>query len=133
MIIAPKDYALGLLHATKSKDENEVTSVIHNFVDVLVQNNDVSKTARILDIFAMLWDKENSIVEAEIVTATTMNREEADSLENFLITLSGAKKVRMVEKIDKDILGGVIIKYGDKIMDKSLRTKIKDLSDFIKE
>lgn len=133
MIIAPKDYALGLLHATKSKDKNEITSVIHNFVDILVQNNDVSKTARILDIFATLWNKENSIVEAEIITAETLNRAEVDSLENFLITLSGAKKVRMTEKIDEDILGGVIIKYGDSIMDKSLRTKIKDLNDFIKE
>lgn len=133
MIIAPKDYALGLLHATKSKDKNEITSVVHNFVDILVQNNDVSKTARILDIFATLWNKENSIVEAEIITAETLNRADVDSLENFLITLSGAKKVRMTEKIDEDILGGVIIKYGDNIMDKSLRTKIKDLNDFIKE
>lgn len=133
MIIAPKDYALGLLHATKSKDKNEITSVIHNFVDILVQNNDVSKTARILDIFATLWNKENSIVEAEIITAEILNRTDVDSLENFLVTLSGAKKVRMTEKIDEDILGGVIIKYGDNIMDKSLRTKIKDLNDFIKE
>lgn len=133
MIITPKDYAMSLFRATKSKTEKEVKSVINNFVDLIIRNNDLSKTSKILDIFSTLWNKENNIVEAEIIAAKKLDRGAINSLENFIIKLSGAKKVKIAEKINEDILGGAIIRYEDKIIDKSLKTKIKNLSNSIRE
>lgn len=133
MIITSKDYATSLIRATKSKTEKEIKSVINNFVDLLIQNNDMSRTSKILDIFSTLWNKENNIVEAEIIAARKLDQGAIDSLGNFIIKLSGAKKVKIAEKINEDILGGAIIRYEDKIIDKSLKTKIKNLSNSIKE
>jgi len=50
-------------------------------------------------------------------------------LENYIAELSGAKEVVLNEKIDKNILGGVVIRYGDRVVDGSLRTSLEELKN----
>ena len=132
MKITPKDYAISLLRAIEGKKENEAKVVIENFVGLLARNNDLSKAPGIMDIFSSLWNKENKIIESEITAAKKLDANSLDSLKGFLLKLSGAKEVKMIEKVDKDILGGIVVRYDDKVIDMSLRTKIRNLSNSIK-
>ncbi|MCR4284116.1 MAG: ATP synthase F1 subunit delta [Parcubacteria group bacterium] len=132
MKITPKEYAVGLFNSAYGKDEDEVKNIINKFVDLLIKNNDLSKAGKIYDIFSSLWNKAEGIVESEVTTAKKLDKESIESLKNFLIKQSKAKKMIIREKIDKNILGGMIVRYNDKILDRSLKTKIKNLSNSIK-
>lgn len=132
MKITSKDYALSLMMAVKGKKENEVKNIASKFVDLLIENNDMSKSSKILETFSRLWNKENGVIEADVTIARKLDPASLNSLTNFLSKLSGAKKVKISEKIDENILGGVIVRYDDKVIDKSLKTKIKNLSNAIK-
>lgn len=132
MKVTPKEYAIGLFSSTSGKDDNEIKKIVNNFVDLLIKNNDLSQTDKISQIFSSLWNKENGIVESEVTTVKKLDPELLASLKNFLITESKAREVIIRETTDKSILGGVIIKYNDKILDRSLKTKIKNLSNSIK-
>lgn len=132
-MITEKDYALGLLRATRNKEKNEIAPLIDNFVSLLVKNNNLSKVPNILNMFSVQWNRENGIKEAEIITARSSDRLAVDQARVFLQGLPGAEKVTIVEKIDEGILGGIIIKYEDKVIDKSMRRKIKNLNNAIKE
>lgn len=132
MKVTPKEYAVGIFNSVKGKDENEVKNIVNKFVNLLIKNNDMSKTDKISEIFSFLWNKENKIVESEIVTAKKLDEESIGSLKNFLITQSKAKKIIIKEKIDRNILGGIIVRYDDKILNRSLKTKIENLSNSIK-
>jgi len=132
MKITPKEYATGLFYSISGKNDDEIKNIVNNFVNLLIINNDVSKADKVSQVFSSLWNKENKIVESEVTTSNKLDAESQESLKKFLIKESKAKEVIIKENIDKNILGGMIIKYNDKILDRSLKTKIKNLNNFIK-
>ena len=132
MKITPKEYATGLFYSISGKNDDEIKNIVNNFVNLLIINNDVSKADKVSQVFSSLWNKENKIVESEVTTSNKLDAESQESLKKFLIKESKAKEIIIKENIDKSILGGMIIKYNDKILDRSLKTKIKNLNNFIK-
>jgi len=46
--------------------------------------------------------------------------------------MAGAERAEVVKRIDPSLLGGVILRYRDKILDMSLYTKFEHLKDIIK-
>ncbi|MFA6389667.1 MAG: ATP synthase F1 subunit delta, partial [Patescibacteria group bacterium] len=74
-----------------------------------------------------IYRKEEGVLEAEITSANPLKREMANMLKEYVAGISGAKKVEMKESVDKDILGGVIIRYEDKVIDGSLRNRLSEL------
>jgi len=132
MKVTPKEYAVGLFNSIYGKDGGEVKNIINKFVNLLIKNNDLSKSGKISEIFSSLWNEAEEVVESEVITAKKLDGESIETLKDFLIKQSYAKKVTIKEKIDRNILGGMIIRYNDKVLDKSLKTKIKNLSNSIK-
>lgn len=127
MKITTKQYTESLYQTIQDKKDGEVVAVIENFVKVLQSNNDINKLKQITKQFCEIWNKEEGIIEAEIISAKNLDNEIIGLLNNYIAKLSGAKKVLVKQKVDKNILGGVIIKYKDKILDGSLRMKLSEL------
>jgi len=131
MKIRPKQYALSLFESLKDKDKKEAEEIIKKFAQVLVDNNQASQVEKIISYFSNLWGKENGLVEAEIVSARKLDNKVVKLLNDYIVRLSDAKKVSIEERVDPNIIGGVVIKYGDKIMDNSLKTEIRDFKRVI--
>lgn len=127
MNILPKQYAESLYQCLEGISNKEINIIIENFVKVLKKNNDTNKLNRIIEQFCIIWNKKEGIVDAEIISAKKLDNEIIKSLNYYIFKLSGAKKVFVNQKVDKNILGGVIIKYEDKIFDGSLETKLVEL------
>jgi len=127
MKLTNKKYARALFESINGKSEKEINAILKNFISLLIKNNALAKTDRILEEFDNIWNKENKIVKASITTAQEINQETTTSLENYIKELSGAKKLKIENKINKDLISGTIIKYGDRILDNSLKTKINNL------
>ena len=133
MRITPKQYAISLFESVSNKKDGEAEAVVKKFFGLLVRNNDLSKSGRIISELARLWNKKSGIVESEVVTARKLDDSSIRSLEKFLSEESGAKKIVINEKVDENILGGVVVRYGDTMLDASLRTKVRDLKSAIKK
>lgn len=131
MKIAPKQYAESLYDSVSDKPKNEIKKVIEGFARILISNNDISKLDKIIEQFSLIWKKEGGIVEAEIKSARELDKQVVKLLNNYIASLSGAKKVEVKEQVDKNILGGLVIKYNDKVLDGSLKTRIKELKKVI--
>ena len=127
MKIFAKQYAQSLHETVVDKSNNQIKDAINNFFDILVQNNDITKAEEIVKEFEKIWNMEHGIIEAEVVSAKELDNNIVKLLNNYIIELSGAEKVILNQKINKDILGGVIIKFEDKILDGSLRARLGEL------
>ncbi len=109
------------------KKDSHIKCVSDNFVKLLAANNDMAKADKIIDQFIKIWNKEEGIVEAEAVSARELDKKIVKLLNDHIVQLSGAGKVLLKQKVDKNVLGGVVIKYGDKILDGSLKMKLNEL------
>jgi F-type H+-transporting ATPase subunit delta len=127
MKITPKQYAESLYQSVYSKKDSQIKGILDNFVKLLIDNNDISKIDKIIGQFKKIWNREEGIVEAEAVSARELDKKIVKLLNVYIVQLSGARKVLLKQKVDKNILGGVIIKYEDKILDGSLKMKLNEL------
>lgn len=127
MKISPKQYAEALLETVDGKKAGEVKEAIKRFVEILHNNNDISKFGKIVKKFYQIWNAKKGIVEAEIVSANELDKEILKLLNSYIVKLSGAKEVIINKKVDKNIIGGVVIKYNDMVVDGSLKNKLIEL------
>jgi len=129
MKITPKQYAQSLYQAACGKKQSDVKGVIENFVKVLINNNYIAKADQIIKQFKKIWNKEQGIVKAEVISARKLDIKITKLLNNYIAKLSGAKTIDLRQEVDKSILGGVVIKYEDKVLDGGLKTRLTDIKN----
>ena len=129
MKISPKQLALSLYESVEGKSAAQVKAVIAKFVELLAGKNMLAKADKITAQFVKIWNEKHGIVEAEVASAKGLDKASFKLLENYITGLSVANKVLISEITDKNILGGVIVRYGDKIIDGSLKMALIDLKE----
>src|SRR3989344_6534073 len=129
MRITPKCYARSLYESIEGKNAGEVTVISKKFVEVIAKNNHLTKADTIIAEFVKIWNEKKGIVEAKVVTSKKMDAETARAMNKHLINLSNAKEVVLSETVDKNILGGAIVSYGDTVIDASLKARLNDLRE----
>jgi ATP synthase F1 delta subunit len=127
MKINAKQYAVVLLDSLDGKNEKEAGEIIKKFAEVLRANNHLSLLGGIIRFFNEAWDKKNNTVEAEIVTARKIGTHAIAELEKFIKARARSEDVELTEKIDSSLLGGVVLRYGNKSLDLSLKNKLAEL------
>lgn len=122
-----KQYAKSFFEAVKEADENQLKKAISNFVKILIKNNETTQIERIIKYFGDFWNRDKGIVEAEITSLSELDRQTLVLAENYIKQTVNQENVIITQKRDKNIIGGIIINYEDKIFDSSIRTKIEEL------
>lgn len=129
MKISAKQYAVSLYEAVQGKDRKDGEVIVRNFFDMLVRDNRTGEMKAIIEQFKKVWNKEKGIVEAEITSAKELDEEILELLNGYIAGLTGAKEVVVSERIDEKILGGAILRFGDTIVDGSLKTILAELKE----
>lgn len=129
MKINAKKYALALIEMLEGADEKQSKKIINDFAKDLVHNNESHKLEKIIREFSLLFDAKYSIVNANITSASTLTAASEKTLNDYIKNNTKASEVNIEKSIDASIIGGVVIKYGDKIFDASLRTQLNKLKD----
>jgi F-type H+-transporting ATPase subunit delta len=102
-----------------------------NFVRVLAANGRLDLLPEIREQFEALKNEREGVVEAEIHSAFEMNDAQVGELVQRLEKKTG-RKVRTRIVIDKDLIGGVKILLGDKVIDGSARAQLGALETALK-
>ncbi len=127
MRIKARQYAQALLEALKDKNEKGAKSAIDNFIKLLAQNNDLKLADEICVQTEKIFNEEKGISEAEVISAGKLGSGALKSVKDDIQDESGARKINLKNIVDKSILGGMIVKYGDKVLDSSLRMRLGEL------
>ena len=106
---------------------DRVPRVFLRFLQILVQNRRQMLIPEIATEYAALLDEVLGRVHAEITVASTAGAAEADMVSARLSTVLGMTVVPHVN-VNPAILGGVIIKFGDTVMDGSVRRRLDQLA-----
>lgn len=129
MKIRSKQYAQALYEALEGKDKDRAKTVIDNFVQLLARNRGISKINKILEHFDNIWNDNQGVTEARVVTSIELSKDTLEFLKEYISQAAQAQEVRINNEVDKDVLGGVVIRYGDKMIDASLRSQVRGLKN----
>ncbi len=123
MKITPKQYAFSLIEALHGTSESESRVYLNNFFKIIEKNKNLKLIPKIIAEIEAIGDKESGITKAKVTTAVKISDETLKGISKTLENLYKTK-VRIEEKTDTDILGGVIVEVGNEILDASVRGRL---------
>jgi F-type H+-transporting ATPase subunit delta len=127
MKITANQYAKTLFEITADKTKQEIDAVVANFLKVLIKNRKIKLSAKIIERFSEIYNKENGIVEAKITTSRKLSSHQVIKLEEFIKEKYKSEKVEINNVVDEKIQGGIIIRVGDEVMDASVSRSLSEL------
>jgi F-type H+-transporting ATPase subunit delta len=99
---------------------------VRNLVRLLVERKRARLAPLILAEFERLADRTAGVIRAEVTTATEITRDLEEQVSGTLRERIGGD-VRTVVSHDPGILGGLVIRIGDRVIDDSVRTRLQQL------
>lgn len=131
MRYSPKQYAQALHQAIFESRPADQEKILDNFVTLLKQNQDLGMLDQIEAAFFAFERELKGVKLAEVTTARNLGREEESKLIRELNEYVGGQ-VELKKKIDEGVVGGVLIRIGDELIDGSVRRNLKDLKEQLK-
>ena len=101
-----------------------------NFIRLLAENHRLALIPEISVQFEQLKANQESNVEIDVTTAYALNEQQQQKLTQALSAKLG-REVSLTSTIDKSILGGVVIRTQDLVIDGSVRARIAKLAEVL--
>jgi F-type H+-transporting ATPase subunit delta len=113
-----KDALKGLLDGA---DETFV-----NFLELLIEKHRTPVIFRIRRVYDRLWERAHHVLPVQIATAIELDKDVARKLGDRIAETTG-QKIELTASVDPDILGGIVLRVGNSILDASIRNRLDNL------
>ncbi|WNO09114.1 F0F1 ATP synthase subunit delta [Teredinibacter sp. KSP-S5-2] len=99
-----------------------------NFIHLLAENDRLLLLPQITELYALYKAEQEKTVDVEVYTAyaisSSLEQKLADTLKEKL-----DRDVSLITKVDKDLIGGALIRAGDTVLDGSVRGRLAKLAE----
>ena len=103
-----------------------------NLACLLVARGRLELVGQLAAEYRRLANARRGIEEAEVITAVLLEDGERERLSRHLSTISG-KAIHLTTRLDPAIIGGFVARIGDRLIDGSLRTRLRALRQSLAE
>lgn len=103
-----------------------------NFLRLVVKKQREAYLLDMIDAYVAYANQKRGIVEVEVTTAAPLTDRQSELLMKKLSEVTG-RTVRLMTKLDEAILGGVVARVGDLVMDGSVRTRLEQLGEHLRK
>jgi F-type H+-transporting ATPase subunit delta len=97
-----------------------------NFLEVLVENHRMPVIFRVRRELDRLWQEANQLLPVEITSAVALDDSVATRIGDEIGRQTG-RRVQLTSTVDPDVIGGVVLRVGNSILDASIRTRLEAL------
>lgn len=104
----------------------KLSRCVYNFLCVLTEGKRWGYFEKIRRVFSNMCNDSLGIAEITVTTPYPLSEEQREKIAKKMSDIVG-KKIKMSEKTDKTLMGGIIIDYGDTRMDGSVKTRLENL------
>jgi len=112
-------------------DKSGFSSAVQSFLKLLLDKARIGVIGEIAEYYEKLWDDAVSVVRAKVITARPLKGEALKALEKSLEELT-SKKLKSVVEEDPSLIGGVVVKIGDVVLDGSVKAQLEGLKESLK-
>lgn len=107
-------------------EEAGISTLTRNFIGVVIDNRRLFELPGMIKGYLALLAQARGEVTAEVVSAKPLTDAQAQAISDSLKQAVGAK-VSIDAQVDENLLGGLIVKVGSRMVDTSLKTKLAQL------
>lgn len=117
-----------LIKASSSSNE-----AVKNFLKVLAENNRLGLLPDVVSKFGELMSASRNEVELVITSATPLDNKTLSKLEAAVAKSSYAQgqKLKVTNKVNTDIVGGLVVEIGDRTIDLSVSSKLAKMNKLL--
>ncbi|MEN0015503.1 MAG: ATP synthase F1 subunit delta [Solirubrobacteraceae bacterium] len=118
--------------STKEKTEGLARAVdgiddtLSNFLNLLIEKHRMPAVLRMRRIFDRITEDHEGLLPVEITSAIALDSATTESLGSRIGDQTG-RKIRLNTVVDPEIIGGLILRVGNQILDASIRTRLERL------
>jgi F-type H+-transporting ATPase subunit delta len=111
----------GLHSAVKDADE-----ILTNTLELLIEKHRMPVLFRMRRQFDRMWQRENRLLPVEITSAIELDKSTVKQV-GEAIGRQTDQRIDLSARVDPDILGGIVLRVGNSILDASIRSRLEQL------
>jgi len=111
----------GLDKAVTDADET-----VRNFLDLLLENHRMPVIFRVRREYDRLWEDAHDLLAVQITSAVELDPSIAERIGDEIGRQTG-RTVQLTSEVDPDVIGGIVLRVGNSILDASIRTRLENL------
>ena len=115
----------------KILSKQSANKLTNTFLKVISKNKRFAYLSSIISHFININAEKRGDINADITSAQELNDKQKKEIDNKLKSILG-EKLQLNYKVDKQIIGGLVVKIGSKMIDSSLLSKINKLKIAVK-
>jgi len=119
---SPRQFAVALYEITKGVKIAELDNILRNFVLMLAKHRQLKSSGKIIDEFISYSKEKIGIMDISITSATKLDGETIEEVKKAF-----GRKVESTETVDKSLIGGIVVRTSERILDASIKTQILKL------
>ena len=97
-----------------------------NFLELLTENHSMPVLFRVRRELDRLWEEANQLLPVQITSAIPLDGSVAQRIGDEIGRQTG-RRVQLTSTVDPDVIGGVVLRVGNSILDASIRTRLEAL------
>ena len=106
----------------------KIPKEIVGIMTLLVTKGRAEEMISVFDYFLGLVKEEKKIGKADVTTAVSLSDEQKAKVEQKLLDTTKYETFEMNYAVDESLIGGMVIRIGDRVVDSSIKTKLYDLT-----
>jgi len=110
----------------------ELSDIVANTLGLMAVNRRLNVLPQLVDTIRAMIAEEKGEVTAEVTAAKALTKAQQDKLAKTLKASVG-KDVKINVAVDKSLIGGLIVKVGSRMIDSSIKSKLSNLQNAMKE
>ena len=111
----------------------DISGLSANFLLLVAGKRRLFAVRTMIRDFLALDDADRGVSRAQVTVAEPLDQAELDKLKSSLAEATGGKSVEVEMKVDADIIGGIIVRLGSRMVDASIKTKLNSIRTRMKE
>ena len=115
-----KEKSEGLDKAISGADETML-----NFLRLLIEKHRMPVLFRVRAEFDQLWEEENKLLPVTVTSAVELPKATVKQIGDRIAEQTD-RKVDLQSKVDPDILGGIVVRVGNSVLDASIRNRLEN-------
>ena len=105
---------------------SDADPVVVNFLKLLIENHRMPVIFRVRREFDQLWQEENKLLPVQVTSAVELDPATVTQIGDRIAEQTG-RKVDLSATVDPDVLGGLVVRVGNSILDASIRNRLEQL------